>query len=434
MSAFDKVIGYGEIKKELILYCDVMKDPDKYANLGVRMPRGILLHGDVGLGKTLMASCFIEESGCKCFTIRKDRPAPEFINKIKEIYCQARHLKKAIVFLDDMDKFANPESGRMNSEEFVTVQSCIDSCADSNVLTIATINNIHVFPKSLLREGRFDRHFLIEEPKGEEFEKIIKRYLSTKKVSKDISVEEIERLLDNNSCATLETVINDAGIYAGYEGRELIEQRDIVKSCKKRIFPVPSCAETLSSKQLKLAAAHEAGHALLGEILSPGSVNYVAINVYANGPSGVTKYRKESDNTLGAKEIEHKIMRCLGGKAAVELLYGITDLGAEDDLLRAHGVLYSYIEGFCLYNHEYCEGEYASQFMRENRDRRLHYEMDRLYVRTKELLNERRWDLEYLARELYDNKFMTFSDINIMNHVDEIRDKSEDHDDLFVYN
>ncbi len=333
-----------------------------------------------------------------------------------------------------MDKFANPESGRMNSEEFVAVQSCIDSCADSNVLTIATINNIHVFPKSLLREGRFDRHFLIEEPKGEEFEKIIKRYLSTKKVSKDISVEEIERLLDNNSCATLETVINDAGIYAGYEGRELIEQRDIVKSCKKRIFPVPSCAETLCSKQLKLAAAHEAGHALIGEILLPGSVNYVAINVYVNGPGGVTKYRKESDNTLGAKEIEHKIMRCLGGKAAVELLYGITDLGAEDDLLRAHGVLYSYIEGFCLYNHEYCEGEYASQFMRENRDRRLHYEMDRLYVRTKELLNERRWNLEYLARELYDNKFMTFSDINIMNHVNEIRDKSEDHDDIFVYN
>ena len=109
MSEFDKVIGYDDIKAELKRFCDVLKNPEKYKKLGVTMPKGILLYGDPGLGKSLMAKCFIEESGRKVFTIRKEMPNGDFINYIKETFERAKGDGPSIVFLDDMDKYANED-------------------------------------------------------------------------------------------------------------------------------------------------------------------------------------------------------------------------------------------------------------------------------------------------------------------------------------
>ena len=104
MSEFDKVVGCEDIVNELKMYCDVIKDPDKYKKLGVKLPSGILLDGKPGLGKTLMAQCFIAEAGCKSFTVRKDKADGDFINELKSVYDKAKQEEKAIVFLDDMDK------------------------------------------------------------------------------------------------------------------------------------------------------------------------------------------------------------------------------------------------------------------------------------------------------------------------------------------
>ena len=128
MSEFDKIIGYEDIKRELKKLCDVVKNPDRYTKLGVTLPGGILLEGDPGLGKTLMAKCFIAEAGCKAFVIRKEKPNGDFVKEIKEVFEKAKSENSAIVFLDDMDKFANEDDHHPNAEEFVTVQSCIDEC------------------------------------------------------------------------------------------------------------------------------------------------------------------------------------------------------------------------------------------------------------------------------------------------------------------
>ena len=133
MSEFDKIIGYADIKDELIRFCDVLKNFKEYKRMGVEIPRGILLYGEPGIGKTLLAKSFIEESEIKSFTIRKDKHSREFVNHIRYIFDEAKKEEFAIVFLDDIDKFANEDEYHKDAEEYVVVQSCIDDCKGSNV-------------------------------------------------------------------------------------------------------------------------------------------------------------------------------------------------------------------------------------------------------------------------------------------------------------
>jgi AAA+ superfamily predicted ATPase len=163
---FAPVIGYKSIKKELIRICDIMRNRDFYAKLGVSVPSGLLLSGEPGLGKTLMANCFIKASGRTAFVCRKDKPDGDFVKHIKNTFEEAVKFAPSIVFLDDMDKFANGDEYHKNSEEFVTVQSCIDDCKGKEVFVLATINDNDSIPSSLLRAGRFDNRIEVQAPKG----------------------------------------------------------------------------------------------------------------------------------------------------------------------------------------------------------------------------------------------------------------------------
>ncbi|MBR1623447.1 MAG: AAA family ATPase, partial [Pseudobutyrivibrio sp.] len=126
MNRFDEIIGYDNIKAEVRRYCDVLKNLDKYKALGVDTPRGLILYGDPGVGKSLMAKCLIDESGLKSYIVRKDKPDGEFITHIQEVFKQAKETAPSIIMLDDMDKFANEDDQHKDAEEYVAVQACID--------------------------------------------------------------------------------------------------------------------------------------------------------------------------------------------------------------------------------------------------------------------------------------------------------------------
>ena len=151
MSKFDSIIGYSAIKHDLIRIADTLKSRDAYEKLGVSSPRGLLLHGEPGVGKSLMASAVIEESGRNAFTCRKDKPNGDFVNTIKATFDEAAKNAPSIVFLDDMDKFTNGDELHPNAEEYVTVQSCIDEVRGKDVFVIATVNNKRCLPHSLRR-------------------------------------------------------------------------------------------------------------------------------------------------------------------------------------------------------------------------------------------------------------------------------------------
>ena len=164
--SFEKVYGYDHIKKELNVVIDILNNKEKYQKTGAKLPAGILFDGEPGLGKTLLASEFINAlTNRKVYTIRKNKPDGEFVNYITNTVNDAIKCAPSIVFFDDMDKFANDDDKHMNSEEFVTVQALIDDARDKDVFFIATTNNIRCIPRSLLRDGRFDYVYNLEAPK-----------------------------------------------------------------------------------------------------------------------------------------------------------------------------------------------------------------------------------------------------------------------------
>ena len=146
MSAFDKVIGYKTIKNELLQICDMIRNKGVYEALGAKLPQGILLYGNPGLGKTLMAKCFVKESGLPAFTVRRNKGNDDFIGSITETFQKAKENAPSIVFLDDLDKFANEDDEHRDAGEYVAVQAGIDEVKHCDVFVLATANNIWKLP------------------------------------------------------------------------------------------------------------------------------------------------------------------------------------------------------------------------------------------------------------------------------------------------
>lgn len=411
MSAFDRIIGYEDVKTELIRFCDVLKNYEKYQKLGVVLPRGILLYGDPGIGKTMMAKSFIEESGCKFFLIRKDKPDGDFVNEIRTVFEKAKEEKRSIVFLDDMDKFANEDQYHRDAEEYVAVQSCIDDCKDSGVFVLATVNDRYCMPDSLTRAGRFDKVIEMKKTEGDDSKKIIGYFLSQKQVIGEVDVDEISRLMEGHSCAELETVINEAGIYAGFDGRDKIEQKDILKACMRMIFDAPETVETIDRKYVRNIAVHEAGHAVVSEILEPGSVSLVSVCRYYGATEGVTVIRKPDDYKISKTAQEHEVAWRLGGKVATEMVFGLVDLGCNSDLHRAFDLVTEFVDNYCSYGFDAFEGNNSSGYLLEKRDRMVAEEMDRYYRRAKQIIAENRTFLDMLTQELVEKKTITQKDI-----------------------
>lgn len=414
MSAFDRIIGYAAVKAEMERFCDVLKNPDKYKKLGVTMPRGILLEGEPGIGKTLMAKCFIEESGCKSYLLRKNRPDGDFVNEIRSTFEKARSESRAIVFLDDMDKYANEDPEHADAEEYVAIQACIDDCADTEVFVIATINFRYCLPDSLIRAGRFDKVIFMRAPRGEDSRNIVKYYLSQKQVMGDVDIEELAGLMEGNSCAELESVINEAAINAGFEGREQIEQKDILQALYRMIFDAPKSIDENERKYLKNIAVHEAGHAVVSEVLEPGSVSLVSVVNYSGSTEGVTVIRKPDDFNISMIAQEHEVIRKLGGKAATELIFGVGDTGCRCDIRDAIKIITRFVSDYCFYgfnSFNSINGECESDYILENRDRIISEELDKYYRQAKQIIIENRELFDILTRELIERKTLTHKDI-----------------------
>ncbi len=413
MSEFDKIIGYEDIKAELARFASVLKDPDRYSRLGVTVPGGILLHGDPGLGKTLMAKCFIAETGCKVYTLRKEKPDGDFVNQIKEIFEAAKKESDGftIVFLDDMDKFANEDKMHRDAEEYVTVQSCMDDCKDHGVFVFATANDRYCLPDSILRAGRFDKVIEVEVPKGKDAELIIRHFLSQKQTMGDIDTEEISRMMEGKSCAELETVINEAGIYAGYAGKTEIDQADVVKACMRMIFDSPECINPVDNSNTERIAVHEAGHAIVAEVLDPGSVTFVSVCRHSGSIEGITKTHKPDGCDVSKELQEHIVIGCLGGKAASEIMYGAADVGCSADMHKVFDMVTGFVDDNCTLGFETFEGNNSSGYLLEKKDRLIASEIERYYQTAKRIIIENRSFLEAVAAALLEHKTVTYREM-----------------------
>ena len=418
MREFDKIIGYDAVKRELEQISDVLKNADEYARLGVKPPRGLMLYGDPGVGKSLMASALIEASGRKAFLCRKDKPDGEFINQITAVFEAAKAEAPSIVFLDDMDKFANADERHPDAEEYVTVQSCIDDSKGTDVFVLATVNNLGCLPRSLRRAGRFDRSIEVKNPDGEDAEKIIEHYIRSKKFVGDVEIRTIARLMNGRSCAELETVINEAGLYAGFERSPVITMDHFMKAALHTVFDVPNeeivkfGTEKKRSGDFVQVAYHEAGHTVIGEVLEPGSVTLVS--AYAqDGEYGGFTHSWRNDSLPALDMAEHSVIRALGGAAASEQVFGKFDTGCSRDIDQAFSLVQTLVTencvcGFYLHCNGYMED---SPELKAKQEQAMASEVERYYRRAKKILSENRDFLEGVAQGLIRKGVLTAADI-----------------------
>ena len=411
MKGFEKIIGYKSIKEELMRYADVLKNPEKYYALGVKAPSGIMLSGEPGLGKTLMAQCFIEETGLKAFELRKEKPDGIFVNEIRKTYENAKIEAPSIVFLDDMDKFSNTDSEYKDTEEYVTIQSCIDESKECGIFTLATSNSLFNLPNSLLRPGRFDEVIEVNPPHGKEVEEILKYYLSQKKSIGDVDIKELAMLMDERPCAELETIINKAGIYAGYNNRDCICHQDIVDAFVRVMYESPECLDPDNIGENEQIALHEAGHAVVSEVLEPGSVSLVSVCRNSYSTQGITHTKRAEKYYLSKELRENRVIATLGGKAATEIILGVADVGCQSDLLTAHNIVEDLVDDFGTMGFETHTGRNSRAYVFEMKDRLIASEMERYYREAKRIIAENRAFVESVRDELLQKHTLTYRDM-----------------------
>ena len=421
MSAFDKIIGYSSLKKELMQISDTLKNRGFYDKLGVSAPRGLLLHGEPGVGKSLMASAIIEDSGRPVFCCRKDCPNGDFVKKIKTTFDKATQSAPSIVYMDDMDKFANGDEQRPDAEEYVTVQSCIDEIKDKQLFVLATVNNTRCLPESLCRAGRFDRTIEVKAPRGEDALKIITYYLKSKRFVDEVDPSVIAKIMEGHSCADLETVINEAGLYAGYKRAEFITMEHFLKACLSIVFNVSSDSwdeqddfSSHLSDPHHIASHmiyHEAGHAVVSEVLFPGSVTLVFAGSLRQEEGGFTSYYRDPGNSL-LEWSKSRIIASLGGMAAMEQKYGIPDIGGNRDLAQAFEKTRDLLVNACIKGFSLFESCYAdSERILSDREQAIAAEMENYYRKAKEILSANWEFFEKLAAALAEKKLLSAVDI-----------------------
>lgn len=423
MSEFNKIIGYQTIKEELLQICDMIHNREIYEKLGAKLPQGILLYGDPGLGKSLMAKCFIAESGLPAYIVRRNKGSDDFIGKITETFEKAKNNAPAIVLLDDMDKFANEDDRHADAEEYVAVQAGIDEVKGCNVFVFATVNEMRKLPHSLIRSGRFDRKIEVNAPTDRDAEEIIKYYLAQKKVSDNVNMDDLVKMVSYGSCAELETILNEAAINAAYARKEKVEMDDLVKAVLRMQYDAPDNFTKKSGDALKEIALHEAGHLVVSEVLTPGSVGLASLRSSGRDSMGGFMHR-----CLPVARRAHDILVSLAGKAATELYYsGTCASGCQNDIARAADNIRDALteSGMCgLAMIDVSNGPFpeSSESFKARNESVVHAELERYMFKTREILIKNRNFLEKAAELLSERETLLYSDIKRLRENVEIQE------------
>lgn len=401
MSKFDAVIGYQKEKAELMQICDMLKNKEYYEKLGATLPRGVLIEGNPGLGKTLLATSFIEESGLKSYIVRRTRKDGEFAEKLEHIFEEAKENQPSVILLDDMDKFVIKEKSK---EEYVAVQTCIDNVKGSEVFVIATINEAKDLPDSLLRAGRFDRRICLKTPRGEDSRKIINYYMDKKSFLSDMNRDDASKMLEGLTCAELETVINEAAIYAGYERKDMVELDHLVRAYLRQAHSFDAFEEETDEEELEKVAYHEAGHLIVLDMIEEGAVGLATVSSQSGG---FVKRCKR------IKRRPYEALVALAGKAAAELKFGWVASGAQSDIrkvssLIAEGYSDSATGGFSLVD---------TSMYRESSDATHQREivtaarLEEYLFKAKEIIASNTEYLEKIAKALIEKRVLLNSDV-----------------------
>ena len=348
---FEDVAGVDEAKDELTEIVDFLKRPQRYTDIGARIPKGVLLVGPPGTGKTLLSKAVAGEAEVPFFIISGSEFVELFVGagaaRVRDLFEQAKKKAPCIIFIDELDAIGKSRSGSMgvvggNDEREQTLNQLLTemdgfASTDKPVIVLAATNQPEVLDAALLRPGRFDRQVLVDRPDLSGRKTILEIYTKKVKLSKEINLDRIAQATSGFAGADLANMVNEAALLAARGKRTSVEQKDLNEAIERVVAGLEKKSRVLQDDEKKIVAYHEVGHAIVGHLM-PGGSKVAKISIVPRGMSalGYTLQLPTEERFLNSKEdLQGQIATLLGGRSAEEIVFGKITTGASNDLQRA---------------------------------------------------------------------------------------------------
>lgn len=430
---FDDVAGEDEAKENLAEIVDYLHNPKKYTDAGASMPKGLLLVGPPGTGKTMLAKAVAGESGVPFFSISGSEFVEMFVgmgaSKVRDLFKQAKEKAPCIVFIDEIDAIGKKRDGQVggNDEREQTLNQLLTEMdgfeGNNGVIILAATNRPESLDPALTRPGRFDRRVPVELPDLKGREAILKVHAKKIKPADDVDFHTIARMASGASGAELANIVNEAALRAVRQGRTIVHEADLEESVEVVIAGYQKKNAVLSDQEKKVVAYHEIGHALVAALQSHSApVQKITIIPRTSGALGYTMQVEQGDKYLMTKEeIENKIATFTGGRAAEEVVFNQITTGASNDieqatkLARAMITRYGMSDEFDMVALETVTNQYlggdaslaCSADTQKEIDRQVTELVKKQHQKAKKLLLDNRDKLDELSNYLYEKETIT---------------------------
>ena len=430
---FDDVAGEDEAKENLTEIVNYLHDPSKYQEIGASMPKGVLLVGPPGTGKTMLAKAVAGEANVPFFSMSGSEFVEMFVgmgaSKVRDLFKQAKEKAPCIVFIDEIDAIGKKRDGQIggNDEREQTLNQLLTEMdgfeGNTGVIILAATNRPESLDPALTRPGRFDRRVPVELPDLKGREEILKVHAKKIKVAEDVDFNKVARMASGASGAELANIVNEAALRAVRDGRKFATQADLEESIEVVIAGYQKKNAIMTDHEKRIVAYHEIGHALVAaKQTNSAPVQKITIVPRTSGALGYTMQMDEGNHVLMSKEeIENKIATFTGGRAAEEVVFGSVTTGASNDieqatkLARAMITRYGMSDDFDMValetvTNQYLGGDASLACSAETQtriDQQVVALVKREHQKALNILRENRTKLDELANFLYEKETIT---------------------------
>ena len=430
---FDDVAGEDEAKENLTEIVNYLHDPSKYQEIGASMPKGVLLVGPPGTGKTMLAKAVAGEANVPFFSMSGSEFVEMFVgmgaSKVRDLFKQAKEKAPCIVFIDEIDAIGKKRDGQIggNDEREQTLNQLLTEMdgfeGNTGVIILAATNRPESLDPALTRPGRFDRRVPVELPDLKGREEILKVHAKKIKVAEDVDFNKVARMASGASGAELANIVNEAALRAVRDGRKFATQADLEESIEVVIAGYQKKNAIMTDHEKRIVAYHEIGHALVAaKQANSAPVQKITIVPRTSGALGYTMQVDEGNHVLMSKEeIENKIATFTGGRAAEEVVFGSVTTGASNDieqatkLARAMITRYGMSDDFDMValetvTNQYLGGDASLACSAETQtkiDQQIVALVKREHQKALDILRENRTKLDELANFLYEKETIT---------------------------